>query len=131
LTPLMLAVKAGSEEIVRMLLNLKVPPDIEAKTQKRGNFETAPLIASKNGFKSIVQLLLDHGAECIAPYPRGRTPEDIATELPIIEMLQKARRKKKRWYQKLLSDEMDNRVKVLKRESRPPQRSPLSYTNMV
>lgn len=103
LTPLMLAVKCGSEKVVGLLLSKN--PDIEAKAYNGASFETALLIAAKNGFNSIVQSLLDCGAECVGGYPRGGTPEDVAKQIPVKIILQKARMRKKKWYQRVLVDD--------------------------
>ena len=100
----MVAVKGGSEEMVQLLLEKR--PDLEARAH---DGETALLIASKEGFTSIVQSLLRHGAECVAGYPRGGTPQDVASEFPILEALHRARTQKKRWFQRFNSDEMDEK----------------------
>ena len=106
-TPLMIAVKGGSEEMVRVLLEKK--PDLEARAN---DGETALLIAAKEGFTSIVQSLLHRGAECVAGYPRGGTPQDVATEFPILEALHRARTQKKKWFQRFNNDEMDEKYQA-------------------
>ena len=103
-TPLMGGVKSGSEEMVRTLLDKC--PNLEARAH---DGDTALLIAARDGFRPIVLLLLEHGAECVAGYPRGGTPQDVATEYSIMEPLQQARLKKKKWFRRLLRDEMNEK----------------------
>jgi len=103
-TPLMVGVKSGSEEMVRTILDNR--PNLEARAN---DGDTALLIAAREGFKPIVLLLLEDGAECVAGYPRGGTPQDVATEYSIMEPLQQARLKKKKWFRRLLRDEMNEK----------------------
>jgi ankyrin repeat protein len=105
-TPLHVAVQSGSERMVNLLLEKQ--PDLEARTT---NGETALLIASKESFMPIVQSLLDNGAECVAGYPRGGTPQDVASLFPILDALQRARTQKKKWFQKLNADKMDEKYR--------------------
>ena len=105
-TPLHVAVQSGSEKMVNLLLDKR--PNLEARTT---NGETALLIASKEGFMPIVQVLLGCGAECVAGYPPGGTPQDVATLFPILDALQRARIQKKRWFQRLNNDKMDEKYR--------------------
>jgi ankyrin repeat protein len=105
-TPLMIGVKSGSEEMVTTLI--KKGPDLETKAH---NGETALLIAAREGFRPIVLLLLEHGAESVVGYPRGRTPQDAAANYSIMEPLQQARLKKKKWFQRFVRDEMDEKYR--------------------
>lgn len=106
ITPLHVATQSGSEKVVKILLEKQ--PDLEARTT---NGETALLIATKEGFASIVQILLEKGVECVAGYPRGGTPQDVASKFPIIELLQRARTRKKTWLQRLNNDKMDEKYR--------------------
>jgi ankyrin repeat protein len=103
-TALMVAAKGGSEQMVQALLDKR--PNLEARSD---DGESALLIASREGFTSIVQLLLECGAECVLGYPRGSTPQDVAAGFQIIELLQQARTKKKKWFQRFNNDTMDER----------------------
>jgi ankyrin repeat protein len=107
LTPLLAAVRCGSEEAVRLLL--EKTPDIEARTD---DDETALLVASKKGFKSIVAMLLKADAECVEGYTPGHTPQDVASEFEIIDELQRMRESKKRWYQRLHKDRLDEKFEI-------------------
>jgi ankyrin repeat protein len=105
-TPLHVAVQSGSERMVNALLEKQ--PDLEARTK---DGETALLIASKEGFTSILQSLLDNGAECVAGYPSGGAPQDVASHFPILDALQRARTQKKRWFQRIHNDKMDEKYR--------------------
>ena len=105
-TPLMVAVKSGSEEMVSTLLDKR--PNLEARAH---DGDTALLIAARDGFKPIVILLLEHGAECMAGYPRGGAPQDVAAAYSVMEPLQQARLKKKKWFHRFARDEMDERYR--------------------
>lgn len=103
-TALMVAVKGGSEEMVRAILEKR--PNLEARSS---DGETALLIASREGYRSIVILLIEKGAEVMNGYPKGQTPQDVAASLAVVEPLQQARMKQKKWFQRLNPDKMDDR----------------------
>jgi ankyrin repeat protein len=105
-TPLLVAVQSGSEKMVQLLLQRR--PDIEARSK---DGETALLIAAKGGFAAIAQALLASGAECVAGYPQGGAPQDVATQFPVLDALHRARTKKKKWFQKLSNDSMDEKYR--------------------
>jgi ankyrin repeat protein len=105
-TALMVGVKTGSEEMVQTLLERGA--DVEARAH---DGETALLIAARDGFKPVVLLLLEHGAECVNGYPRGGTPQDVAANYSVMEPLQQARAKKKKWFKRLARDEMDEKFR--------------------
>jgi len=81
----MFATQSGSEKLVNVLL--KEQSDLEARTTNR---ETALLIAANEGFTFIVHVLLNKGAECVAGYLPGSTPQEVAFKFLIIDILQRA-----------------------------------------
>jgi ankyrin repeat protein len=100
----MTAVTGGWEKTVQTLLENQ--PNIEAKDQ---NGETALRIAAKMGFKSIVDLLLKQGAACVEGYSKGETPEHVATEFEILEVLRQKRCENKRFLDHFKKDPLEDK----------------------
>jgi len=105
-TPLIAAARAELTEIVELLL--KARPNIEARDK---NEDTALLVAARQGSRDIVKLLLSHNADCRLGYPPRGTPQHVATDYEVIEILQNVRIKRKGLFRRLASavysDELD------------------------
>ena len=73
ITPLIAAATEGWEDVSQFLLGL---PDINLEARSRGGW-TAMVHAAVNGYRNLVRLLLDHGAEPAVLVNSGRTVLDL------------------------------------------------------
>lgn len=123
-TILMTAVATQDVELVKFVLNTS-RASLEARN---GSGETALSMAAKLGLTDVVQSLISSDAECTKEYPMGQTPQEVATRFEIVEILHKARMRKRSWLKCISRDELEDHYEEAKivylSGGNPPQRHP-------